>query len=265
MQGRSVSGQFRSVSQRVLTRIRGPVFRRVIPLFLAVTVAAAPAVLATPAQGAAGANLYIVQGLPGRTLDISVDGHSVATGVQAAQIVGPFGGCCGQADDHCQAGREGGHPASGDGWIRGQHGRRDPSAGLADGGAGDHLVREQAGLGPEGQGSAPGGAHRGGRPGRHPGERQSAVLQCRERGIPRRSRSGGHVQGRDRAHRRDVTCCSRSVGFAGEGWLSDPGIRGRRTESEDDDGRGRHDQTPGLGVGHAEPGEHRDRRTGGRG
>lgn len=96
MQGRSVSGQFRAVSQGVLSRINGPVIRRVIPLLLAVTVAAVPAVLATPAQGAAGANLYIVQGLPGRTLDISIDGHSVASGVQAAKLVGPLGVSAGQ-------------------------------------------------------------------------------------------------------------------------------------------------------------------------
>jgi hypothetical protein len=91
MERRSVSGQFRAVSSGVFSRIRGPVVRRVIPLLLAVTVAAVPAVLAAPAQGAAGANLYIVQGLPGRTLDISIDGHVVATGLAGAKLVGPFG------------------------------------------------------------------------------------------------------------------------------------------------------------------------------
>lgn len=96
MRGRSVSGQFRAVSQQALSRIHGPVFRRVIPLVLAVTVAAAPALLAAPAQGAAGANVYIVQGLPGKSLDITIDGHSVATGVQAAQLVGPFGVAAGK-------------------------------------------------------------------------------------------------------------------------------------------------------------------------
>lgn len=96
MQRRSVSGQFRAVSQRVLTRIRGPVIRRVIPLLLGVTVAAVPVILAAPSDAAAGGNLYVVQGLPGKTLDISIDGKTVATGVQAAKLVGPFGVAAGK-------------------------------------------------------------------------------------------------------------------------------------------------------------------------
>lgn len=92
MQGRSVSGQIRTV----FSRIYGPVIRRVIQLLLVVSVAAAPALLAMPAEAAAGANLYFVQGLPGRTLNISVDGHQVATGVQGAKLVGPFGVAAGK-------------------------------------------------------------------------------------------------------------------------------------------------------------------------
>ncbi|HZX03376.1 DUF4397 domain-containing protein [Kribbella sp.] len=57
---------------------------------LAVLVAAIPAVLPAPAGAAGGANLYFVQGLPGRTLDISVDGRQVATGVAGGKLVGPF-------------------------------------------------------------------------------------------------------------------------------------------------------------------------------
>jgi hypothetical protein len=55
-----------------------------------VLVAAAPAVLAAPAGAATGANLYFVQGLPGRSLDISVDGRQVASGVAGGKLVGPF-------------------------------------------------------------------------------------------------------------------------------------------------------------------------------
>jgi hypothetical protein len=90
MRGRSVSGEFRAVSFRVISRIPGPVIRRVVVLLLGVTVAAAPLALAVPAEAAAGGNIYIVQGLPGRSLDISVDGRTVATGVQGAKLVGPF-------------------------------------------------------------------------------------------------------------------------------------------------------------------------------
>jgi hypothetical protein len=62
----------------------------VVPLLLGVTVTAVPLALAVPAEAAAGGNIYIVQGLPGRSLDISVDGRTVATGVQGAKLVGPF-------------------------------------------------------------------------------------------------------------------------------------------------------------------------------
>lgn len=86
---RSVSGSFRAVCGTI-SRIRGPVIRRALPLTLVVTVAAAPALLAVPAQGAVSSDLYIVQGLPGRSLDISIDGRTVATGVQTTKIAGPF-------------------------------------------------------------------------------------------------------------------------------------------------------------------------------
>ena len=39
---------------------------------------------------AADAKIYVVQGLPGRSLDVSVDGKEVASGVQAAAITGPY-------------------------------------------------------------------------------------------------------------------------------------------------------------------------------
>ncbi|HWD80390.1 MAG TPA: DUF4397 domain-containing protein [Kribbella sp.] len=61
-----------------------------LPLLLAAVVAAAPVVLTAPAEAAAGANLYFVQGLPGKALDISVDGHQVASGVAGGKLVGPF-------------------------------------------------------------------------------------------------------------------------------------------------------------------------------
>jgi hypothetical protein len=89
MQGRSVSEQFRAVLG-TFSRIPGSAIRRVIPLTLAVTVAAAPVAIAVPADAAASGSVYVVQGLPGRSLDISIDGRTVATGVQGAELVGPF-------------------------------------------------------------------------------------------------------------------------------------------------------------------------------
>lgn len=60
-------------------------------MLLAAIVAVAPAAVAGPAAAATGADLYFVQGLPGRNLDISVDGRQVAAGVAGGKLVGPFG------------------------------------------------------------------------------------------------------------------------------------------------------------------------------
>lgn len=43
-----------------------------------------------PSYAANGAEIYVVQGLPGVAVDVSVDGHSVAKSVPAAKIVGPI-------------------------------------------------------------------------------------------------------------------------------------------------------------------------------
>ena len=46
--------------------------------------------LATPSQAADEAELYVVQGLPNRSVDVSIDGDSVAKGVAATKVAGPF-------------------------------------------------------------------------------------------------------------------------------------------------------------------------------
>ncbi|GAA1590065.1 DUF4397 domain-containing protein [Kribbella sancticallisti] len=56
---------------------------------LAVTVAGLGALVAVPARAAENAVLHVVQGLPGRTVDIAVDGRTVATAVKATEVVGP--------------------------------------------------------------------------------------------------------------------------------------------------------------------------------
>jgi len=43
-----------------------------------------------PSYAANDAEIYVVQGLPGAAVDVSVDGHSVAKRVATAKIVGPF-------------------------------------------------------------------------------------------------------------------------------------------------------------------------------
>jgi hypothetical protein len=95
MARRSVSGSFRAVLESI-SRIPGPAIRRALPLTLVVTVAAAPALLAVPAQAVVSSDIYIVQGLPGRSLDISIDGRTVASGVATTKIVGPFGVAAGK-------------------------------------------------------------------------------------------------------------------------------------------------------------------------
>lgn len=46
--------------------------------------------LAHPSQAADGAELYLVQGLPNRSVDVEIDGTSVAEGVAATKVAGPF-------------------------------------------------------------------------------------------------------------------------------------------------------------------------------
>ncbi len=43
-----------------------------------------------PSYAADDAEVYVVQGLPGKSLDVSVDGKSVAKGVKTAAVAGPF-------------------------------------------------------------------------------------------------------------------------------------------------------------------------------
>ena len=45
---------------------------------------------AGPSYAANQATLYVVQGLPGQSVDVSVDGKTVAKGVKTAAVVGPF-------------------------------------------------------------------------------------------------------------------------------------------------------------------------------
>jgi hypothetical protein len=102
MRKRKVFRQFRAVVRTPenvaggISRIPGPHYRRVISLVLAVIVAAVPAVLATQAEAASGGVLYVVQGLPGQSVDVQVDGKVVARGVAAAKVVGPFSVPAGQ-------------------------------------------------------------------------------------------------------------------------------------------------------------------------
>jgi hypothetical protein len=45
--------------------------------------------IAGPSYAADTATIYIVQGLPGKTLDVSVDGDPVAKGVKTAEVAAP--------------------------------------------------------------------------------------------------------------------------------------------------------------------------------
>lgn len=96
MRERSVSGQSPTVIPglgkvgTMLSRMSGPQFRRVVSAVLAVTVVGLGALIAVPAQAAGNGVLHVIQGLPGRTLDIAVDGKTVATGVKATEVVGPL-------------------------------------------------------------------------------------------------------------------------------------------------------------------------------
>lgn len=96
MREQRVFGQARTVVARsenagtMISRRSGPHYRRVISLALAVIMAGLGALVAVPAQAASSGVLHFVQGLPGRTIDLAVDGKTVARGVKVTEVVGPL-------------------------------------------------------------------------------------------------------------------------------------------------------------------------------
>jgi Domain of unknown function (DUF4397) len=57
---------------------------------LAAGVLALAAVSISPSYAANDTEVYIVQGLPGKNLDVEIDGKSVVSGVKTAEVAGPF-------------------------------------------------------------------------------------------------------------------------------------------------------------------------------
>jgi len=57
---------------------------------LTAAVVALAGITISPSYAANDTEVYIVQGLPGKNLDIDIDGNSVATGVKTAAVAGPF-------------------------------------------------------------------------------------------------------------------------------------------------------------------------------
>ena len=60
---------------------------------LALVAVGALALVGGPVSSSYAANdakIYVVQGLPGKNLDVSVDGKKVASGVETAAVAGPF-------------------------------------------------------------------------------------------------------------------------------------------------------------------------------
>jgi hypothetical protein len=57
---------------------------------LTAAVLALAGITISPSYAANDTEVYIVQGLPGKNLDIEIDGNSVATGVKTAAVAGPF-------------------------------------------------------------------------------------------------------------------------------------------------------------------------------
>jgi hypothetical protein len=67
------------------------IFRRWCVLALAgAAVVASIGLSAGPSYAADGAKVYVVQGLPGRAVDVAFDGHVVARGIKTAAVKGPF-------------------------------------------------------------------------------------------------------------------------------------------------------------------------------
>jgi Domain of unknown function (DUF4397) len=57
---------------------------------LAAGVLALAGLTISPSYAASDTEIYIVQGLPGKDLDVAIDGESVAKGVKTAAVAGPF-------------------------------------------------------------------------------------------------------------------------------------------------------------------------------
>ena len=57
---------------------------------LAAGVVALAAVTISPSYAANDTEVFVVQGLPGKSLDVEIDGESVAAGVKTAEVAGPF-------------------------------------------------------------------------------------------------------------------------------------------------------------------------------
>ncbi|WP_375432446.1 DUF4397 domain-containing protein [uncultured Friedmanniella sp.] len=67
------------------------IIRRWGVLALVAVATIASTVLTTgPSYAADSAKVYVVQGLPGKTVDVAFDGHVVARGIKTAKVVGPF-------------------------------------------------------------------------------------------------------------------------------------------------------------------------------
>lgn len=65
--------------------------RRLVVLAMAgVALVASVALSPGPSYAADSAQVYVVQGLPGRTVDVAFDGHVVARGIKTAAVEGPF-------------------------------------------------------------------------------------------------------------------------------------------------------------------------------
>ena len=64
--------------------------RRSSLALLAVASLALAGTTVAPSFAADDGQLYVVQGLPGKTVDVAIDGKSVAKGVKTAALVGPF-------------------------------------------------------------------------------------------------------------------------------------------------------------------------------
>jgi Domain of unknown function (DUF4397) len=59
-------------------------------VLLAATVLALAGITISPSYAANDTEVYIVQGLPGKNLDVDIDGKSVAVDVKTAAVAGPF-------------------------------------------------------------------------------------------------------------------------------------------------------------------------------
>ena len=169
---------------------------------LAAGVLALAGVTISPSYAAADdTEIYIVQGLPGKNLDVAIDGESVAEDVKTAAVAGPFKV---KPGSRMVTFSENGTTVVENTFSIKEGTNVDVVAHLPASSSGDPVVtvyKHDPVEVPKGKACLVVVAHRGRAAGRHPGKRSGSLRQRRQWRVPSVVGASRHVQGLHRANR----------------------------------------------------------------